>query len=464
MAAVNQATWFIDPQNGSDANDGETPMTALATHAELERRWAGGTLLPPVDPGLGFPQVTVTLLGDLPASDPINVTVTLDREVSLLYFGGVANTVRTGSFTAVTPKNPTTNTPLSVTDLAMAGTWAADIGRRVRITNGAREGTVMWPARSFGGTGRMSDPSLVADLFGNVYWSLTPQTPAVGDTYVVEELVRAAIGVIDVRGVGWGPTAGPPLMSFVDLEIRDETVAMYPRGQGVFANFVRCLVGPSLIDPNFEEQYFYNCYLRAGTVGITGSYCFLFGGLVGALTAPLFAFGCQGHGGCSYILADDVMFQGCGIGGQNVQIASACVFDAVTNTVNPGGHAVVVGTMPQLVAPGGSGGAIAFSENGSFSQSMRLWGSGNAGAGVAVRPGGSFVYREGVFPTVTGVNGDFLLASANIARAFDDASGAYTTARASTWANLAAPIGSGGFNGSAHDVQREAHILDGANV
>ncbi len=74
--------WYIDPINGSDTNDGLSSGSALKTHSELERRW-----------GPEFPllfstfSAHVNILGNLPASDPISIKVTLPANAWLTYKG-----------------------------------------------------------------------------------------------------------------------------------------------------------------------------------------------------------------------------------------------------------------------------------------------------------------------------------------------------------------------------------------
>lgn len=97
-----------------------------------------------------------------------------------------------------------------------------------------------------------------------------------------------------------------------------------------------------------------------------------------------------------------------------------------------------------------------------------FWGNGNAGAGVILNPGAQLVVSDEVPPSVTGTGGDFAFQTTagpvKVARAWNDATGAYTEAggpptRATTWANFAAAIGSGGFAFQAHDVASSANIV-----
>jgi hypothetical protein len=105
---------------------------------------------------------------------------------------------------------------------------------------------------------------------------------------------------------------------------------------------------------------------------------------------------------------------------------------------------------------------IFISSGSSFTCETLLWGNGNAGVGVSVDISSQVsIGTHYTFPTITGATGDFGFippadsATILVARAWDDSTGAYTEAggpatRATTWTNLAAPIGSGGFAGQAH--------------
>jgi hypothetical protein len=57
--------------------------------------------------------------------------------------------------------------------------------------------------------------------------------------------------------------------------------------------------------------------------------------------------------------------------------------------------------------------------------------------------------------------GDIILAGETSAHAWDDAAGAYTARRSTTWANLAATVASGGFGGNAHEPTHDVHVVDG---
>jgi hypothetical protein len=450
--------WFIDASTGNDANTGTTAATALRTHAELEKRInAGGKLLTP-------PITTVNILTDLPDTDPINLDgVVLGKDAYLLYKGGVASTDRTGTFTDVVAMNPASNQPFEVKDTAMSGAWQNDLGRRIRITAGARHNTIMWVAKDLGANrARVSTPSIVKALVGAPFdddpFALERQAPEPGDSYAVETLRKVSLGVVHVKSQG--STNSIPMIALHELEVRDES-----NGTGITSMFCdravlamhSCRMMPFLEGFSWVSGAFVNCFMNLG-LHAYGSSTFFHGGLVGvkaASSGSVFG-GIQCLGGGVVFLANDVLLQDVGIRGQNLIIEAASVFDSVQSTVAPGGHGVFAGG----IGIGYIGGTVALTSFFS-SEPPRLWGSGNVGAGVAIGPGAQLAYRTGTFPTITGQGGDFTLAGATSGRAWDEAAGAYTTGRNTTWANLATTVASGGFGGNAHNPMRDAHVVEG---
>jgi hypothetical protein len=103
-----------------------------------------------------------------------------------------------------------------------------------------------------------------------------------------------------------------------------------------------------------------------------------------------------------------------------------------------------------------------------------LSGNGNGGLGLKVYPGVTVDVVRPDHLTLTGSTGDFGFSAVNgstnvlVARAWDDAAGAYTEAggvatRSTTWANLVAALGAGGFHGQAHYVEGNAHVIASAS-
>ena len=116
-------------------------------------------------------------------------------------------------------------------------------------------------------------------------------------------------------------------------------------------------------------------------------------------------------------------------------------------------------------------GAILVLDTAQVSIGELLWGTGNTGEGILIGANGRVTITSSTLvPTVTGTSGDFGFSVppgggiSNVARAWDEANGAYTEAggpptRATTWANFVQSLGAGGLNGNAHNLLINAHIV-----
>lgn len=70
--------WYVDPALGSDLNVGDSPARALSSFAELDRR---------LEPIVSRKTI-VTVIGDVPANDPLNLNLTLTSDATLTFLGG----------------------------------------------------------------------------------------------------------------------------------------------------------------------------------------------------------------------------------------------------------------------------------------------------------------------------------------------------------------------------------------
>lgn len=95
-----------------------------------------------------------------------------------------------------------------------------------------------------------------------------------------------------------------------------------------------------------------------------------------------------------------------------------------------------------------------------------IWGNGNANFGILIAAGSSFTVPQGHMPSATGASGDFGFLDNGgthaTARAWDDTASAYTAPRNCTWANLSATIAAGGFDGNAHFLPSDGHLVTAA--
>lgn len=106
---IEQFTWYIDAVGGDDENVGSTNITALATHAELERRISGATFAS---------TVTVNIISDL--AEVCQLSASFTGSAILHYIGGVSSTDHTGTLTNFSSQDPT--------DAANLGNLATEAG------------------------------------------------------------------------------------------------------------------------------------------------------------------------------------------------------------------------------------------------------------------------------------------------------------------------------------------------
>ena len=472
--AESQSDWWIDAVNGSDANAGSTPLTPLRTHAEIERRWGRYPILtPPYDPAVFARRVTIHIMSDLPVTDPINLDVSLVQDVVVYYVGEGQRLIATGTFTAVTNKNPATNQAFELTDATKAaGFWTANLGMRVRITSaGPRLNAYAWVAREVAaGAFRPSDPSIPNAMTpGPAYQFLAlgvvPTTPVVGDAYALEQPWRVTWGRYAIRSAGASDFnqffASDLVVGNLAINVRDEAFYPFLGPANVLLHAYACQFVSfysHVESDNFATRmHLINCgfgtnvgtYRDGVIISAGGPMVFVEGGLVLGVVEPGRVLGM----GAPIVLCFDVMIQGGQIQGDDIRIHSASVFDSWSTQLSPLGDAVRVagvefqggftaGKIPAKIALG------SFNKN---DPNVRLWGAGNAGAGVGVGSGSSFLYRTAT-PTVTGALGDATVAGANTGRPWDEGAGTYAAPAALTWPNITAA-------GSVHNVQQEAHIL-----
>jgi hypothetical protein len=214
-----------------------------------------------------------------------------------------------------------------------------------------------------------------------------------------------------------------------------------PSGR-IFATFKGCgFFGEPIIGiATFQRPQFLNCrFSGAGAIGIVVT------AIATVRSGLLLGARLQLNGG-QPIFDNDFMVQGNRISVQNSApiFGTTCVFDAV-------GDAFTVGSAEP---------PCAMVSSTQLSGAHQLWGAGNTGVGMRLGGGSQFMYVTTI-PTVTGAGGDFILAGAASSRAWDEAVSAYTALIPNSWVTLAAAIGAGGFGGSAHNVERNAHIVRG---
>lgn len=462
---LSQLNWFIDPVNGDDNNDGATPATALETWAELNKRWGNWNLLtpPPTTTIYGdLPITTVTILNDLPPTDPINFEVNLQMG-GLLYIRGNTPTVsRAGTLSANATVLSRTNvpnpggTPWSISD---PGITAADVNNLITFTSGPASGGYTWGAKvTSPGNLRLSNIANVV-LFPNANFTgnAVSNPPLAGNTYNVLALTEATLGYINVGYEGNPPHSEDditfPFFGFfgandpggVYFDLLHFTVT--PGGQGRWS-----ALGPSDVGFIFNRCKIDNSidWLQGQFIGVNSGY-FGLGDLVrGGLefTAPTFIVltaglvnGFPGIGifspsvgvrGGKVVLDGDILLQNTHAityAGGNTQFAAVGVFDTQPSAfgvpeLSAGVSAVNGGSPIQAGFLGGGSG---------------LYGNGNAGFGVAIINFSSMDTNGAGNTVITGVGGDFSVAFETAKLwTFDLTAGTYAGPTAATWPNLIA--------------------------
>jgi hypothetical protein len=386
---LTQATWFVDPVNGNDANNGATAATALKTDARRQVLWGGTTQALILQP------VTVTYLSALPATDIVNYNVTIGS------VGGVSGKLfitspmnqqvgaGTGAFTAVQAINRAGNLVSNVTDGARA--WTR--GQRIRIMSGARVGAVAWITKDLG-AGVAETTAFFTYPAGGTNAFPTAVTPQVGDPYVTETLNTIPIGRWEVHTTG--PSTATTGAMFIDQMDVDGTAfgaqgSMYTDSEepgivGTSCNFKACaLIG---INNDLAIQLT-NCL--ADTLNVTGV-AFLGGGCHGGAVSNVFPLP-------NGIVIFDRDFLGA---------------DQPIITTATGPSAVIFGNVAAMrasVAVDLNPGAIARQFN-IFGAGNALYGSGN-GIGVRARSMAAYIYASGSKPTIATTTSDAVVGGTN---------------------------------------------------
>lgn len=429
-----QATWHVRPSTGSDANNGLTSASPVATGVELSNRLGRYNRIAQA--------TTVNLPEGLPATDALSLIVVFDdlnaSGAGILAKGGVKTTLGTGTFTsAPTAENPATNTTWSVVNSALpsANSWAALVGKRIRITSGPRVGLMAWILKDLGSKTARTSEWAVVDAWPGL--SVTLGTPQSGDAYAVEDLQQVSLGAIDTlfQNIDYNDP-GFPNISFQDLEIRDAGL-FQPRSLADI-RFYGCTVVPQLDASYCQYALALNTHFVNGIVVNHGGQCVAYAGS---------SFGdCVASTGGQFRPDGNFIAQGANImsldtGG--LVLGKCAALDSDSGIVSVGGGAI------QLT--GGPFGAGV------------CWGSGGSGNGLTLAPGGK-VMISGFNPSnrfyITGANGDYSggtdvgdpFDASPLMYAFDSSASppGWTTGRTCTWANYFAAIADGGFAQSAH--------------
>jgi hypothetical protein len=359
-----QPTWYVDPINGNDNNTGLTAPTALQTLGELARR---------LDRQLLNQQTDVYILSSTPAIDNFYLECEIGP-LGVLTIHGTPTTLHTGSLTAVTNLDQTTQTPSSITD-ALVGDWTPFVNKRIRLTNGAQAGAMAWIAKRTAAT-------VARTTAWENYNATTPPyavTPAAhvnapnGSAYVVEELT-AILGstLFDIKAPDtFDPTFGSIRFMVEGCSFPGDKLAVRNSG-GSLMMFAHSDVVAAVTLAGSVVRYLNTSFIatevQGGTVvvyegGLNGEFEFLVNANAQCTVREVLS-----QGGNFRVLGELFVAGSAGLG----------IFD-------------VAGAVPALmVEPGG------------LARDNLIWGLNNADVGIRVRAAGAVVYQAK--PTLTGTS------------------------------------------------------------
>jgi hypothetical protein len=427
--AMQQRTWYIDPLTGNDGNNGITSTTALKTDAERQRRmgflpvWSNGTY-------------HLFYLNDLPASDPFVLQgFRMANAFIFVHGNSVAGNGKTSLFTGtldglvVRNRTSTPQHSWELTCNALATTWldAGLVSARLRLTSGSNAGATSWPMLDLGAKAAKCC-NFITKLGDapNTSLPIAEITPAIGDSFVVEELTQMANGVVNLTSFENGSfnTSGQIGVCFESLNLGTVNWQNRSKDRVAYYGCVTRCEGANKGNQTVtcDAVFFISCKC-------TGASQFL------VPSRGIYAF----YGGYANIL---------------MTFDSGAIAEFNRDFMVQGNRITAVGVGAQISANGlavfgSSGPAIRF--DGVFRMVVLgpLWGDGNVGVGLAV--GSNEIHLASGFSlanlTMTGADGDFSLGGLTNVRAFDDTLPGWTSPRSTTWANLALAVAGGGFGG-----------------
>lgn len=451
-----QPAWFIDAINGKDSNYGNDAAHPIKTHAEWANR---------VQPATWdlTNSVLVTYINCPGQADPLplqrapNVRAGLGLATAIwLKFQGPPPTVKAGhggAVTAVTPRVRATNTPGNITTTGILN--ASDLGLRMQIVGGARNGAVSYPVKVLGANQvRASEWEITA--VDEVTFVDTHVTPVIGD--VVQVMTQGVIfaNLVAIQG---GNEQGA--LFFNDLDISSVSSPNVPgtqgdsiqlTGVGAWQGFQRCRfpdAAPLLVAVrNTESQN------PPGFWGFTIFVNCMFGGGVQFLEGD--CFGNSVNGGACVFSPGALSIFALTLIGAGAQLDADFLIQGGSMGPAPTGQ-LLVGAAAAFDAPGILSGVIIGSQGivhcGVLFYGVRaIWGAGNAVAGVDIADFGVMRYETLASITIAGPAGkDYRLSGQFLAWSFVGATPAYQPAGglATTYPLLAAAVGGPGLGGQA---------------
>jgi hypothetical protein len=436
-AAMAQLNWYIDPVNGSDSNNGQTPATALKSDAERQRRmgptpiWDGGQALGGAS--LTAAAYHIFYLNDLPLTDPVNIAGFRALNAAIFLHGSATpgqgkSILFSGTIDALDTLDRTAgvNRSWQITSNALPVSWTASglIGKRVRLTSG-NVGAKSFPIKDLGAKKARMCQFLGVNTYTQPFTvSTTIAPPALTNTFVVEQLTKIPQflwSIVDVDAGTFNTSFQPNVIESLEI---GTTGDMNLVGTDTVI-FDGCIV--AMFETTDGGPFVTFASVRQTVLSIPGPWAqwSVFAGYCDAGTN----WG-LGPTQATYIFVDkDFMFQGVqGVIQAFAQLNDFASFDSPSAAVE------VFGTRVQFL--------------------KTFWGQGAATFGIRFFGGAHASYAGGgvaVF-NVASAGSNMSFAGRTSVEPFDPTVPAFLAARATTFANLTAAIGAGGFGGHIVDV------------
>lgn len=259
---VEQYTsWEIDPTNGDDENTGTTG-DPLRTFAELRRRLYGQNI-----PAT----ITITLLGNLPANDPIVLTEFQCGPGADISVVGTRTASAGGTIAAATALDRAAGAPTPLTQITSAdvvGGWAANLKRQIRITTpGARLDARAWVVADLGaGVAEVTPFMLIATPQSSPAYVNGNGAPTPGDTFEFVDL--SEVGERATVDLGSGG-ANVARVAFTDLSFPAAIATLAVGVRSTLVRYNNCQV-LSAVALGTSNVYLQNCRTGRASVSEAG--------------------------------------------------------------------------------------------------------------------------------------------------------------------------------------------------
>lgn len=212
---------YLDPVNGSDSNDGLTLPTAWKT-------WAKFLSVVGMNAYVNSPLTINLAAGTFPITDPFVWRPVFGPNGGYQIIGTLT-LVSAGTFTAVTPRNPAvssdTLTCLSITDTSHAASWAADVGRLMKITAGTAGniGAGMFISKDLGSNACRLSSALKQTITGIV--TSSEVVPVIGDSYEVYTMTEVAYMDVYAQRSGQSISVASSLCLIQNVRLNSGSIA-----------------------------------------------------------------------------------------------------------------------------------------------------------------------------------------------------------------------------------------------